>query len=101
VHASIQCLLTLGAADALKRAADHDVRTRGNVVRVPTPQELTFAPAFTVSRAANACSSGLRVQQQMGFAPVARVARGAVLAGCSALGVGYSVLLSPGAMQPT
>jgi len=76
------------------------VRTRGNVVRLPAPQELTFAPAFTVSRAANACSSGSRVLQQLGFATVARVARGVVLAGCGAFGVGYSVLLSAGAMQP-
>jgi len=76
-------------------------------VRLPAPQELTFAPAFTVLRAAKACSvwspavssSATRVQQHMSFATVARVAR-AVLAGCGAFGVGYSVLFSAGAMQP-
>ena len=88
-------------------------------MRVPAPQELTLAPAFTVlqpvlcdapnnsARAFGVMAhaqrapvwspavslSAARVQQHTSFATVARVARGAVLAGCSALGVGYSVLL--------
>ena len=104
-------------------------------MRVPTPQEPTFAPAFTGSLAGNAypvwrsaqfpsCggprlwrtrSAGLCGASRC-FSPVCvcknrcalppspallgASARAATLAGFGILGVGYAVLLSPGAMQP-
>lgn len=82
-------------------------------MRVPAPQELMFSPALTVLRAAKPILCGaasnsadafdVMTHAQRGpvWSPaVLGVARGAVLAGCGAFGVGYSVLLSAGAMQP-
>ena len=84
-------------------------------MRVPAPQELTFALCGAPSNSARAFGVMVHAQHgpawspavsfvsgapRMCFATVARVARGAVLAGCGAFGVGYSVLLSAGAMQP-
>ena len=93
-------------------------------MRLPTPQELTFALALTVLRAANAllcaalratplvpsasghtrsarlCEAQPFFVSGSRFATVARVACGAVLAGRGAFSVGYSVLLSPGLVQP-